>query len=225
MIEHKDITDPNIHEPKGISTSTINRVYIANGSGSGTWSKVKINTLEGLEGDNNIEGRHLVSSGTGTFKLDNGPRYGTMGIVNNITPFNVTAALDPTFNTPSQFVVFTGSGAPWINEFSSGITFNTDRLIAPVKGVYKLEVYFNVGGFPTNTAKLAIRYLLNGTTYSLRKPTIKASGAGDENQITGFGLLNMNTNDYIQLTVASDATGQILIKDANIVLQLVKPIP
>lgn len=36
-IEHDSITDPEIHEPKGISTAAANKVYVANGAGSGSW--------------------------------------------------------------------------------------------------------------------------------------------------------------------------------------------
>lgn len=37
MPEHVTITDPNIHEPKGISTALENQVYVADGAGSGEW--------------------------------------------------------------------------------------------------------------------------------------------------------------------------------------------
>jgi len=36
-MEHKIITDPNIHEPKGASAASLDTVYVANGSGSGDW--------------------------------------------------------------------------------------------------------------------------------------------------------------------------------------------
>lgn len=39
-IEHKNILDPNIHEPKGIATATVNQIYSANGAGSGTWGEL-----------------------------------------------------------------------------------------------------------------------------------------------------------------------------------------
>ena len=39
-IQHVDITDPNIHEPKGAAGASVNTVYVANGSGSGTWRKI-----------------------------------------------------------------------------------------------------------------------------------------------------------------------------------------
>jgi len=37
MTEHVTITDPQIHEPKGVSTATSGEIYVANGLGSGTW--------------------------------------------------------------------------------------------------------------------------------------------------------------------------------------------
>lgn len=36
-ISHADITDPYIHEPKGIATVDEDHVYVANGEGSGSW--------------------------------------------------------------------------------------------------------------------------------------------------------------------------------------------
>ena len=36
-INHKDIPDGERHEPKGVSTATAGQVYVASGSGSGTW--------------------------------------------------------------------------------------------------------------------------------------------------------------------------------------------
>lgn len=39
-IEHKNIVDPNVHEPKGISTAPNGYAYLANGSGSGVWGPV-----------------------------------------------------------------------------------------------------------------------------------------------------------------------------------------
>ena len=37
-IQHSSLSDPQLHEPKGISTATAGSVYRANGSGSGTWA-------------------------------------------------------------------------------------------------------------------------------------------------------------------------------------------
>jgi hypothetical protein len=37
MVQHAAITDPRIHEPKGVAAASANTVYRANGSGSGSW--------------------------------------------------------------------------------------------------------------------------------------------------------------------------------------------
>ena len=38
MAEHRLITDPHLHEPKGISTAPEGYVYVADGSGTGAWT-------------------------------------------------------------------------------------------------------------------------------------------------------------------------------------------
>lgn len=37
-IQHKLITDPDIHEPKGVAAAVTGKVYVSNGSGSGAWA-------------------------------------------------------------------------------------------------------------------------------------------------------------------------------------------
>ena len=37
-VQHKDLTDPVLHEPKGASIATDGQVYIADGTGSGVWT-------------------------------------------------------------------------------------------------------------------------------------------------------------------------------------------
>lgn len=36
-ISHSTLTDPYLHEPKGVATSTVGEVYVADGAGSGVW--------------------------------------------------------------------------------------------------------------------------------------------------------------------------------------------
>ena len=37
-IQHKLITDADLHEPKGVASAANKTVYVANGSGSGSWT-------------------------------------------------------------------------------------------------------------------------------------------------------------------------------------------
>lgn len=36
-VAHKNLTDPDIHEPKGVSTALLDQVYVADGLSSGSW--------------------------------------------------------------------------------------------------------------------------------------------------------------------------------------------
>lgn len=46
-IAHGSITDSQgIHEPKGVSTAAANRLYVANGSGSGSWLPIGANAID-----------------------------------------------------------------------------------------------------------------------------------------------------------------------------------
>lgn len=48
-IQHKNITDPNIHEPKGVALAAVDTVYVATGSGSGVWKKVDTTSTPYIE--------------------------------------------------------------------------------------------------------------------------------------------------------------------------------
>lgn len=37
---HSTLTDPELHEPKGVASATAGRLYVSNGSGSGSWLHV-----------------------------------------------------------------------------------------------------------------------------------------------------------------------------------------
>lgn len=53
MAEHVDLTDPELHEPKGAAAASANTVYVADGAGSGTWQSVDVAVLDytDLSGD------------------------------------------------------------------------------------------------------------------------------------------------------------------------------
>jgi hypothetical protein len=38
-VQHSALTDPNIHEPKNITTAAVGEVYVADGAGSGDWKQ------------------------------------------------------------------------------------------------------------------------------------------------------------------------------------------
>jgi hypothetical protein len=59
-VSHASITDPNIHEPKGVATAAADKAYVANGSGSGAWGYP---LPKGI--DSAAAGQVFVANGTG----------------------------------------------------------------------------------------------------------------------------------------------------------------
>jgi len=45
-IHHRLLTGADLHEPKGVAAAASGRVYVANGSGSGTWTKLTAANLD-----------------------------------------------------------------------------------------------------------------------------------------------------------------------------------
>lgn len=220
-IEHKNITDPNIHEPKGASTANSGDVYVADGAGSGVFKKLSPLELSNLGSDGGVDGLSVRSDGLGNIEFVNDHTHGSMTITNNAVVFPLTAVADTTFNTPSQYTLLTGAGAPFAGENLHDMTFSVDRLTVSIPGMYQVHLWMGIASYPSSTAKVSVRYKINDTTYSTRKPTVKSGGVGAMDQLTGFGLLTLAAGDYIQIVVASDTTGNLVIGDCNTTLTFV----
>lgn len=69
-VNHSSLTDPYIHEPKGAASAAAGRVYVANGSGSGTWTAKETlvgETLSGyIEDVSSVETVHVPVPYAGT---------------------------------------------------------------------------------------------------------------------------------------------------------------
>lgn len=61
-VQHKDITESNLHEPKGVSLATANTVYVSTGAGSGEWKKLP---AAGLGSGSSVVGSILEADGSG----------------------------------------------------------------------------------------------------------------------------------------------------------------
>lgn len=221
-IEHKFITDAERHEPKGASSAIANSVWVADGVGSGAFRKIKSTDLSGMTGDGGVAGKDVVSDGANGFKFANADAHGAMTITNNVTGFAITAAVDPTFNTPSDFVLITGVGGPWAGELLHDITFDTNKLTVSTTGIYRIDLWGNISAWAANNSSLCFRYKLNGTTLSSRKPVVKTDASSVPRQVAGFGLLSLNAGDYVQLFVAGSATGNYTFADLNTTISIVR---
>lgn len=83
-VQHSALTDPNIHEPKGIASASSGQVYVANGSGSGSWLTQPGHAYGELSISNGLTAFTLASA-SATSKLNPTGAW-TSTIYQNVTP-------------------------------------------------------------------------------------------------------------------------------------------
>lgn len=147
-IQHRLISDPEIHEPKGISNAPSNTAYHANGNGSGTWKAIDKNSL-GIPGGN--VGDTVVIGNGDTFTSRNDFAYGSMHIVNNTTPYVWDS--HPTFGSSDQFRYLNGQGCPWTSlTTNTRVLASNGSLTALVAGLYRYDMDIVFDGLGPRTS-------------------------------------------------------------------------
>jgi hypothetical protein len=93
--EHNIITDPEIHEPKGVAAATVGQVYLSDGVSSGTWTT--ITPSYGWMDLSDATGIAVDTIGTTPKKLAN-VFEGSTGASYGMTASHVTGDIDLTIN-------------------------------------------------------------------------------------------------------------------------------
>jgi len=170
-VQHSSLTDPNLHEPKGIASATANKVYMSNGSGSGAWTAVNL------------------LPGTGWGKYTNTTYVGTTGLAvstsDTLIPFT-------TADTVTQLpITLAGVTSPLMDLSTETLLFVSNGDLHSI--TLTAQVY-STSGSPT-AMDLKLFGSTDGTTYStqLGETTVSlAKGAGQV--ITESSLFPVTAN-------------------------------
>jgi hypothetical protein len=158
-VQHSNLTDPNLHEPKGVSTATADQVYISNGSGSGNWRNV-----------NRIPG-----TGWGQYSnsVYTGSTYLTINATGVIVPFDtntdvtqlpitLSGSTSPLMDLATERLLFVSAGdmhsitlSYFINSTTGSPTFMDITLYTSTDGVT----------YGTLLAETTVAILKSGTQY------------------------------------------------------------
>lgn len=187
-IEHDLIPDADLHEPKGVNSASAKQVYVADGAGSGSWQDTGISV------------------------------HGDAIITGNTTATAVTAAVDATLATDSDYTKVT---AGWTLAHGDGISLNVDEVVVSVAGTYQIMFWADVK-VPTNNNFIGIKYVINDTApYSNRKLIAQSTSANDILNISGMGVVvNLNANDTISIYTAATKTDNLVFQEAGVVVIL-----
>ena len=185
MPEHVDITDPELHEPKGVAAASAGQLLIADGAGGSSWKHDLTNT------------------------------HGDAIITSNTTATAVTAAVDNTLATDSDYVKITSG---WSLAHGIQVTLNVDELVFPIGGDYFITFWADVF-VPTTNNFVGIKYAVNDTPpFSNRKIISQSSSTSDYLNLSASGIItNLSSNDTVSMYIAATKTDNLIVQEAGLI--------
>jgi hypothetical protein len=140
-IQHSVLTDPQIHEPKGVSTAAEGKVYRANGSGSGVW----------VFPSGHAYGELYIASNTTTQTL---PAASATAKLNPVGAWVANGNANVTLSAANGEITITEPGEYQLNFW---VAFST----ASVAAQSKYNFHYAINGTPS-TRKMVVAKYTNG---------------------------------------------------------------
>ena len=201
-IAHKNIPSAQAHEPKGVESAVNKSLYVANGSGSGTWSKIGPQSLSNIS-TNGVAGQFVAVDGAGNFVLASAPS-GSIYFYNVSTPYTLTYPSVFTKAAPTT----TGSGSPTL------ITEGTNaRLTYTGASTTSLDVAYVISFDQASGANRDVQAAIykNGTVVPGSQAIVTAS-SGQKHQLVCHADVSVSLNDYIEIYMKNDgASGDVRV--------------
>lgn len=189
-VQHSALTDPNIHEPKGIAAATINKVYVSDGAGGGAWKVAYSNGMEFY--------KDVVTTGTPVdltladtnYKITNDGGAGTdLG--------EAFPGSTPIYNVSTQQFEFNTAGAQ-IGD-SVDIEIDVDVVNSGANGEYTMSIDIATGSATAFNHPIAVLSVKTAST----------------KRMVGYFSLSLHNSDQLNypatLQLQSDSTGDTFI--------------
>jgi hypothetical protein len=191
-IQHRDIADPNIHEPKGVKFAAKDTAYIADGNGSGAWREVLmpgfsvsseslIVTLSG-----GMTGTGIVNAGTYpagfTAVENNAPSIGVYSNYLNITESGVYLII------PEITITLTGTnGAAYSTDLYISFSKSTASKVAvsPIAPTVRISINSGTMSVANYMTKMLVLSLTAGDQLCLWKSGTHHNGQYVSSSISG----------------------------------------
>ena len=193
-LEHSAVTDPNIHEPKGVASASAKKSYLADGLGSGSWS----HNSASMHGNAYVDNDSISVGATG----------GTITTDAHYSLIGATWTLD----SDSQNVTLHSSNAglevPVAGTYlmSMFAHFTTGATAAGTK--YALKHRVNA------SATLSVQKLVSQST----------TAGADSMTLSGTTTITLAAGDYVQLMLGSSTADTVTVVDAALTLVLLNEV-
>jgi hypothetical protein len=140
------------------------------------------------------------------------PDYGQRAVSTNTSVIAMTAAVDSTLATNTDYTQITGIFNATPDGVNSGITQQTNSFTIAVSGTYRIEFWANASSSVNNT-QLGFKFAVNGVIGLARKPKIYLRTSGEVHPGSAFGYAHFDAGDVVTLWMASTQTANITIED------------
>ena len=138
--------------------------------------------------------------------------YGQRSVNLNTTVIAVTAAVDSTLATNTDYIQVTGIFNATPDGVNSGITQQTNSFTIDKAGVYRIEFWGNTKS-NTNNTQIAFKFAIDGVLGTARRPKIFMRNTGEVHNGGAFGYAHFDAGDVITLWMASTVSADITIED------------
>jgi hypothetical protein len=193
---HALLTGSELHEPKGIETASLGEVYVADGSGSGSWNNIGASSFTGMIADFAwpvVQEGWLECDGSDVNTTTYAALYAAMTIQmtgTRVSGNNVITSLSSTANMRVGYYVF-GTGIP------SGTTIDT------INSSTQITLSTNATSSGTSTV-IVSPWLLN--TGTIRLPDLSAAGRYRRSRTAGTSVGQLQSSQNLAHTHSVSAT-------------------
>lgn len=223
-IQHRNIPDSEIHEPKGAAGAVQGTLYVADGGGSGSFRKIGQESLLGSTGGYPA-GYTFVSDGAGGFSVKAGSTVGAIAWTGNGSTLNVTDNPE----VGNYTVITNRTGSPWSVQHSSNTTLVNGYYLRPnVSGLFKVKAIINVGSMSTSDSAATIRFRLTTDGSNQRSETATMNTGTSTTSGLNSGTLvlecyaNLNTSSLVGLLFRNESgSSDLIINSCFLSIELV----
>jgi hypothetical protein len=139
-------------------------------------------------------------------------QYGQLAISSNSTTIAITAAVDPTLLTNSDYIQVTGVWNPIPHGLNNGVTQQTNSVTVARNGVYRISMWANVTSSVGATI-MAFKFATNGVITLIRRPEVRIDNINDVENVSAYGFAEFTAGDVVTLWIASTKTADITLQD------------
>ena len=207
-VQHNALTDPNIHEPKGVTTANAGAVYVATGTGSGNWSVYPFLDLF----DGATAGQVFIADGAGS---------GAYNVIHKFigahVPFNATTPFAYSHATTTSDTILNPVFSAAANSGFTLVTTPNARLLYSDSVTIHAQITVSMSSEQASGTGRDVEWSIfkSGTEIAGARAirTISSSSWGS---ITISGITQLVTGDYIELKSKASNNATVNYASLNI---------